>query len=87
MRNMLGLGGTYRIIRERIVRVHWVMHLYFYFKSIYLVTSSIGILKLMDGTSPYRFHLLYIEQLGSVQLRVTLFFVTVLWLCSKVLKG
>lgn len=87
MRNMLGLGGTYRIIRERIVRVHWEMHLYFYFKSIYLVTSSIGILKLMDGTSPYKFHLLYIGQLGSVQLRITLFFVTVLWLCSKVLKG
>lgn len=73
MRNVLGLGGTYRIIRERIVRVHWIMHLYFYFKSIYLVTGSIVILKLMDCTSPYRFHLLYIGQLGSAQLRVALF--------------
>ena len=73
MRNVLGLGGTYRIIREKIVRVHWIMHLYFYFKSICLVTNSIGILKSMDCTSPYRFHLLYIGQLGSVQLRVTLF--------------
>ena len=87
MRNVSGLGGTYRIIRERIVRVHWIMHLYFYFKSIYLVTGSIVILKLMDCTSPYRFHLLYIGQLGSAQPRVTLFFVTVLWLSSKVLKG
>ena len=72
MRNVLGLGGTYRIIRERIVRVHWIMHLCFYFKSICLVTRSIGILKPMDCASPYRFHLLYIGQLGSVQLRVTL---------------
>lgn len=62
MRNVLGLGGTYRIIRERIVRVHWIMHLYFVFKSIYLVMGSIGILKLMDCTSPYRFS----SSIGSI---------------------